>query len=245
VGVGLVIVGDELLSGKRQDRHLPQIIEKLSARGLDLDWARMVGDDLDRLATCYRETFAGGDIVFSCGGIGGTPDDLTRQAAAQALGLAIERHPEAVALLEAKFGAETYPNRIRMAELPVGARLIPNPVNQIPGFSLRDHHFVPGFPKMAWPMIDWVLDTQYPGLAGEPRGERALRVMATPESALIPLMEALMASHPEVKPYSLPSSARDGEIELGIKGPTRELDAVYIELTAALTAAGHPWRPQD
>ncbi|WP_278977136.1 molybdopterin-binding protein, partial [Oligella urethralis] len=77
---GLIIVGDEILSGRRQDKHLSKVIELLSARGMDLSWARFIGDDLDELVRIYRETFASGDIVFSTGGIGATPDDKTREA---------------------------------------------------------------------------------------------------------------------------------------------------------------------
>jgi molybdopterin-biosynthesis enzyme MoeA-like protein len=90
---GLIIVGDEILSGKRQDKHLAKVIELLSARGLALAWVRYVGDDRPRITAALREAFASGDIVFSCGGIGATPDDHTRQCAAAALGRPLELHP--------------------------------------------------------------------------------------------------------------------------------------------------------
>lgn len=141
--VGLILIGDELLSGLRQDKHLPQVMSFLKARGLPLAWVRMIGDDWDLLLQTLHETLQSNDIVFSFGGIGATPDDLTRQAVAAATGVELIRHPEAVALLEGRFGADAYPNRIRMSELPAGARLIPNPINQIPGFKVQHHHFVP------------------------------------------------------------------------------------------------------
>ena len=75
----------------------------------------------------------------------------------------LARHPEAVAEIEARFGAEAYPHRVLMAEFPAGSSIIPNPFNRIASFSIRDHHFFPGFPQMAWPMLDWVLATRYPG----------------------------------------------------------------------------------
>src|SRR4249919_3133273 len=99
-GVGGIIIGDEILSGKREDRHLSQVIATLGKRGLTLDWARYEGDDRERLTRALRDSFARDDIVFSFGGVGATPDDHTRQAAAAALGVPIERHPEAVAALE-------------------------------------------------------------------------------------------------------------------------------------------------
>jgi len=99
--IGALIIGDEILSGKRQDKHLSHLIAALAARGLRLAWARYEGDDRARLAAVLRDSFAHGDVVFSFGGVGATPDDHTRQAAAAALGLPLVRHPEAVAAIEA------------------------------------------------------------------------------------------------------------------------------------------------
>jgi len=91
---GLVIVGDEILSGKRADKHMPKLIELLSARGLQLEWAAYVGDSPDRITATLERAFASGDVVFSCGGIGATPDDHTRQCAARALGVELGLHPQ-------------------------------------------------------------------------------------------------------------------------------------------------------
>src|SRR5262245_13675773 len=96
---GLVIVGDEILSGKRQDKHLPKVIELLAARGLTLAWARYVGDERERITVLLRDVFAGGEAVFCCGGIGATPDDHTRQCAAAALGVPLQLHPQAKELI--------------------------------------------------------------------------------------------------------------------------------------------------
>jgi molybdopterin-biosynthesis enzyme MoeA-like protein len=89
---GLVVIGDEILSGKRQDKHLAKVIELLGARGLELTWARYAGDDRTQITPVLREAFASGDVVFSCGGIGATPDDHTRQCAAAALDLPLVLH---------------------------------------------------------------------------------------------------------------------------------------------------------
>ncbi len=242
MAIGLIIIGNELLTGKRKDKHLPRLIEILGARGLELSWVRMVGDDGPRLTGTLRETFATGDLVFSFGGIGATPDDLTRQCAAEAAGLELVRHPEAVSLLEARFGEQAYPNRIRMAELPSGAVLIPNPVNQIPGFSVGDHHFVPGFPNMAWPMTEWVLDTRYRSLFGTaPALERVIKVFDTPESELIPLMEAVLANIPGITISSLPSTERRGELELGVRGSQDSVADAVAQLVDGLDALGARW----
>jgi molybdopterin-biosynthesis enzyme MoeA-like protein len=217
--VGLILIGDELLSGLRQDKHIPQVLAFLKARGLQLAWVRMVGDDWDLLLQTLHETFQSHDIVFSFGGIGATPDDLTRQAAATAAGVRLLRHPQAVALIEGRFGAEAYPNRIRMSELPDGATLLPNPINQIPGFKLQHHHFVPGFPNMAWPMVEWALDTYYHQYFDTtPPVEQRWLLENVMESELIPMMEELLSTFPEVRLSSLPSTAERRKIDFGLKG---------------------------
>lgn len=215
---GAVIIGDEILSGRRQDKHLPRLIGLLAARGLELAWCRYVGDDAELLTATFRETFASGASVFSFGGIGATPDDLTRQCTAAAAGVPLERHPEALGLIVEKFGEAAYPLRVLMADFPKGSVVIPNPYNRIAGFSFRGHHFVPGFPQMAWPMVEWVLDTQYAHLfAPGATVERSVVVLGAVESQLIPLMNEVLAAFPGVKLFSLPT-AGEARIELGVKG---------------------------
>ncbi len=242
-GFGAVIIGDELLSGKRQDRHLPKVIELLSARGLELDWVRYLGDDSARLTRSFRETFASNDVVFSFGGIGGTPDDRTRQCAAEAAGVTVEAHPEGLRELEAQFGPGGTPQRLRMVEFPQGADIIPNPVNRVPGFSLHHHHFVPGFPNMAWPMIEWVLDSLYPHLhAVGSRKEVNLVVRGVRESEMTPTLEEFNARYPELKISCLPRwCPPDFELELGLRGPVADVEAARVELEQALTGNGWRW----
>ena len=150
---GAYIIGDEILSGKRQDKHLAQLIQTLASRGLQLAWCEYLGDNPGHITRSLQRSFASGDIVFSFGGIGATPDDHTRQSAAAALGLPIIRHAGAVAEIEAQFGEGAYPKRVLMADFPQGAELIPNPINRVAGFRINQHHFLPGFPEMAWPMM--------------------------------------------------------------------------------------------
>jgi molybdopterin-biosynthesis enzyme MoeA-like protein len=245
MNIGALIIGDEILSGKRSDKHLPHVIGTLAARGLTLDFVHYLGDDRARLTALLRDSFARGDLLFSFGGIGATPDDHTRQAAAAALGLPLVRHPEAVAEIEARFGADAYPHRVLMAEFPEGARVIPNPVNRIAGFAIRDHHFFPGFPQMAWPMLDWVLATWYADLRQVPPQERAIVVHDAGESQLLPLMEANVALFPQLKLFSLPSFMPDGarRIELGVKGDPTRVDAAIAHLKEGVEAAGFRWEP--
>jgi len=237
--IGLLIIGDELLNGRRQDRHLAHMIEVLGARGLEPAWCLLAGDDPEFLSDTLRRTLATPDLVFCFGGIGATPDDCTRQCAAQAAGVALRRHPEAAALIESRFGEAAYPYRIRMADLPDGARLIPNPVNQIPGFSIADHHFVPGFPQMAWPMVDWVLTTHYSALQRPAKpASYALWIERKPESELIPIMEQVLAQHPMIKLSSLPRLGAQPHIELAVRGDPIEAGAAWERLTGALSAEG-------
>lgn len=238
--VGALIVGDEILSGKRQDKHLSHAQETLAARGLGLDYATYLGDDRERLTAVLRESFARDDLVFAFGGIGATPDDHTRQAAAAALGVPLERHPEAVAELTAKFGAEAYPNRVLMAEFPQGSRIIPNPFNRVAAFAIRQHHFFPGFPQMAWPMMDWVLATWYPDLVRVKPVERAIAVFDAGESMLLPLMNENVARFPGLKLFSLPSFLPDGgrRIELGVRGDPAQVGAGIDHLRDGVRAMG-------
>src|SRR6185436_2822712 len=134
MAIGALIIGDEILSGKRQDKHLAKAIEILGARNLELAWAEYVGDDPARITATLRRTFASTDIVFSFGGIGATPDDHTRQCAAAATGRSLAIHPEGLKELEARFGTEITERRLRMIEFPEGSAIVPNPYNRIPGF---------------------------------------------------------------------------------------------------------------
>jgi molybdopterin-biosynthesis enzyme MoeA-like protein len=201
----------------------------------------MVGDDAGLLEDTLRQTLAGNDVVFSFGGIGATPDDRTRQCAASAANVPLEFNAEGTRLLEERFGENAYPKRIHMVEWPVGAQVIPNPVNQVPGFSFGHHHFVPGFPKMAWPMVEWVLDTHYADLHREERNvELLIEALDTPESALIDLMQQVMDAHRQVRIACLPNASGQRSIEFGVRGEAIAADNAYEALETALTEAGVP-----
>lgn len=246
MAIGLIIIGDEILSGRRQDRHFAKVREILAARGLRLSWVCYLGDDRARIRATLLQTFASDDIVFSTGGIGATPDDHTRQAAAEALGRPLVLHPEAARLIAERtqeVGLPLTAERLRMGEFPAGAELIPNPYNRIPGFSVGDHHFLPGFPEMAWPMLEWVLDNRYAHLFhAHPLEERAFVVRGLAEATLIPLMEQVEAQYQGVRVFSLPrldpQRRTGGEIELGVKGPAERLDAAIDSLLAGALALG-------
>ena len=279
---GLIIIGDEILSGKRADKHLPKVIELLKARGLSLDYAEYVGDDPERITVAIERAFTSGDVVFSTGGIGATPDDHTRQCAAHALGVPLVLHAEARTLIEQRmqemardqgrvYDAELADNRHRMnmGLFPQGAQIIPNPYNKIPGFFFigkpkseltsgsaqresapaldSDPHagverggvyFVPGFPVMAWPMIEWVLDTHYRAFfTAQAWLERSVIVFGAMEATLTPLMESIEREHIGIKVFSLPSVDHPQfgrHIELGVKGAPGRVAGAYIALLEGL-----------
>ena len=241
MAIGLIIIGSELLSGRRQDGHMAHAIELLDARGLNLAWSTYLEDDPQRITAALRSTMGSPDWVFCFGGIGATPDDHTRQAAADAAGLPLECHAEAAAVIEQRFGAKAHPQRIRMAHLPQGCRLIPNPVNQIAGFSLNHHHFLPGFPQMAWPMMNWVLEEHYADAFGQPAVERILRLPGITEGLLIGVMEDFVRRYPDLKLSCLPHMEEDyRETELGVRGPGEATEMALAWLREALETEGFP-----
>ena len=254
---GIIIIGDEILSGRREDKHLAKTIALFGARGLQLAYADYVGDDRTRITAALQRAFASGDVVFSFGGIGATPDDHTRQCAAAALQTRLELHPQAKALIQERMqdvarekGLPYEPerddnlHRLNMGVFPAGARLIPNPYNKIPGFSCEGAnggavHFVPGFPVMAWPMVEWVLDQFYqPHFRQHAWQERSVIVFGAMEATLTPLMERIEQAH-AVKVFSLPSvdhPTYGRHIDLGVKGSPVAVEAAFADLLAGLQA---------
>ncbi|NEX61160.1 competence/damage-inducible protein A [Noviherbaspirillum galbum] len=265
MAIGLIIIGDEILSGKRADKHFSKVVKILGARGLQIAWAQYVGDDRERITDALRRSLVSGDMVFSCGGIGATPDDHTRQCAAMALGVPLALHPEARerireriadtardAGVEPDFDAPDNLHRLKMGEFPEGASIIPNPFNKIPGFAIRagaedGHYFVPGFPVMAWPMIEWVLDTHYAHLfRTTPRAEKSVLVYETAESTITPLMEQLETAYPGIKVFSLPSvgdAQTRRHIELGVKGEPAQVEEAYAAMCAGLDVLNAEYVP--
>jgi len=263
---GLIIIGDEIMSGKRQDKHLPKVIELMTARGLSLSWAEYVGDVPDRITATLQRAFQSVDVVFSCGGIGATPDDHTRQCAGRALGVPLVLHPEAKRLIQERMqdtakeqGLPYEPDRpdnvhrLNMGVFPDGAKIIRNPYNKIPGFSCQGPaggvvHFVPGFPVMAWPMIESVLDTHYSAhFRQNAYIEKSVIILGAMEATLTPLMESIETAHPGVKVFSLPSVDHPHwgrHIELGVKGEPDAAHRAYLALRQGLSAFSLQYGPE-
>jgi molybdenum cofactor synthesis domain-containing protein len=256
----LIVVGDEILSGKRQDKHMSKMIELLNERGLSLHQVEYVGDDRQAITEVLKKSFATDDVVFSTGGIGSTPDDHTRQCAAAALNVPLVLHPEAKELItqrintmaegdaeKAKLSNPDNVLRMKMGEFPLGSEIIPNSYNLIPGFRIKQHHFLPGFPVMAAPMMAWVLDELYSDLFHlTDFVEKSFIIPLGMEASLTALMEQIEATHAGVKVFSLPSvgDPRKGgvfakrHIELGLKGSLAEVEKAFPFLKEGVLKLG-------
>lgn len=270
--IGLIIIGDEILSGKREDKHLAQVIRILNDRGLSLAWAEYVGDDPLRITAVLARALSSGHLVFSCGGIGATPDDHTRQCAAKALGVSLVLHPQARIWITERmqdmateqgiaFDGSSAENqrRLEMGVFPQGAGVIANPYNKIPGFVCASTaaepahpqagvYFVPGFPVMAWPMIESVLDNWFVDVFAQGAyAEQSVIVLGALESTLAPLMVRIEAEHRGIKVFSLPSVDHPQwgkHIELGVKGSPVPVQKAYVDLMHALQAMNIPLGPE-
>ena len=242
VEFGALIIGDEILSGKRQDKHFDYLQKTLKKYKLSLSWVKYIQDDSDEIIQSIKESIKSQTIVFCFGGIGATPDDFTRQAAADAFNLQLIRNEEAVKRIEAQFGEGAYPKRVLMADIPNDASLIPNEINKIPGFKIRHHHFLPGFPEMAWPMVEWVLNEYYKDLLNKNDfAEASIWINDVSESQLIDLMNSIVKKYPEIKLFSLPKLEPVKTIELGVKGSSEFVNKAIREIQEKIADLGYQW----
>lgn len=257
--VRLIIIGDEILSGRRQDKHFSKFVELLGQRGMQLSAAEIISDARADIVNVLKRSFSTPDVVFCCGGIGATPDDQTRQAAAEALGLPLRLHPQAADLIaqrcadmerkgqgSADMSLPENRQRLQMGVFPEGADIVPNPYNKIPGFFIRNHTFMPGFPVMAWPMAEWTLDTRFPHLHHQDATiEHSFLVFSMPESRIVPVLEEIEHRWPGIKAFSLPSMGGEGRphIELGVRGDPEMATQALAFLRERTTALGGQLTP--
>lgn len=235
---GLIIIGSEILDARVDDCHFVACRRLLAEHRLPLNYVEILRDEPRLITAQLRWALSQNLPFFCCGGIGGTPDDYTRACAAEALGVPITTHPEGRAILEERYVGDPIPEPVlRMVQFPDGARLIPNPVNRIPGFSVGDGHFVPGFPQMAKPMMDWVLQAYY-----EPGPEQLRRTMILPgakEAYLTTTLDALTADYPALSISSLPRFTQTGtEVELSVAGDPTAVVEAFSRLRAEIDALG-------
>jgi molybdenum cofactor synthesis domain-containing protein len=193
----VLLIGDEILSGRTKDRNLGFIADYLFALGIDLKEARVVADVEAEIVAAVNELRARYGYVFTTGGIGPTHDDITADAMAKAFGVAIDHHPQAVATLTAYFkeiGREPNEARMRMARVPKGATLIDNPVSKAPGFQIGNVFVMAGVPKIMQAMLEQVM----PRLAkGVPMQSRAIEVLGGEGDLAKPLGE-IQSRYPTV-----------------------------------------------
>lgn len=223
-----VVIGTELLNGRRTDKHFPFLMNALLKRGHSLAGHFVIPDVPERMERLFKWIKDEDAFMFCFGGIGATPDDCTRAIAAKVFtNKPLTPHPRAIELIQTQFGQEATPIRLRMGELPQGATLLDNPINQVPGFALNNQYFfTPGFPAMAQPMALQAIENYIPINSSNFFIWNA--IVYAPESILVPLMEALPN---EVALSSLPHMGENGKrhVEIELKSTDEALLRESVE----------------
>jgi len=229
----VLIIGDEILSGRTADTNLNTIARFLSSLGIDLMEARTVGDRPAQIVEALNALRAGHDYVFTTGGIGPTHDDITADCVAEAFGVEISERADALAILERRYGDELNEARRRMARIPDGGVLIANPVTDAPGFQIGNVFVMAGVPKIMTAMLEDVAPRLRTGTVVH---ARTLRVMGVGEGAIAaPLAEAAKANR-DLSFGSYPFGAgSDGEV--GTNLVVRGRDAQAVEAAVGALAA--------
>jgi molybdenum cofactor synthesis domain-containing protein len=235
----VLVIGDEVLSGRTQDTNTNTIARFLAALGIDLIEARVIGDDVDRIVAVLNELRAAHDYVFTTGGIGPTHDDMTADAVARAFGVALPEHPEALAILEKRYGDDFNAARRRMARIPEGGSLIANPVTDAPGFQIGNVFVMAGVPKIMTAMLEDVAPRLRTGAVVH---SRTLRVTGVGEGAVADVLSAAARANRGLSFGSYPfGHGSVGEIGTNFVVRGREeaaVDAAAARLKSDLAAAG-------
>ncbi|MFN3931127.1 MAG: competence/damage-inducible protein A [Brevundimonas sp.] len=235
----VLIIGDEVLSGRTQDTNLNTIARFLGALGIDLLEARTVGDRKGQIVESLNALRAGHDYVFTTGGIGPTHDDITADAVATAFGVTLSEHPEALAILERRYGAEFNAPRRRMARVPEGGTLIANPVTDAPGFQIGNVFVMAGVPKIMTAMLEDVAPRLRTGAVVH---ARTVRVTGVGEGDVADLLSAAARANREISYGSYPfGHGSVGEVGTNLVVRGRDQAAVEVAvagLLEALAAAG-------
>ncbi len=231
----MLVIGDEILSGRTRDSNLHHLAGRLTEAGIDLREARVVADDHAVIVAAVRALSEAHDHVFTSGGIGPTHDDITADAVAEAMGASIGVRDDARAILQAHYdarGTEMNEARLRMARIPEGAALIDNPVSAAPGFRIGNVHVMAGVPSIFEAMLEGVLPTL---TGGTPLVSRTLPV-SRPEGDVAEMLGALAQAFPALSVGSYPFN-RDGNpgTNIVIRGAdAQQVDEAAEELTARL-----------
>jgi molybdenum cofactor synthesis domain-containing protein len=239
VTAAVLIIGDEILSGRTQDTNLRDIARYLNVHGVDLAEARTVPDVMDEIVAALNPLRARYNYVITTGGIGPTHDDITADAVAQAFGVGLVEHPEIIAMMSARWGGELTPARRRMARVPVGGYLVKNPVAGPPGFGIGNVFVLAGVPQIMRGMLE---DVGPRRVGGRPTRSRTVRVEGSGEGVIAAPLETVAKAHPAMSLGSYPFFGPEGYgSNLVLRGRDEaELTATVAELIAALTEAGIP-----
>lgn len=197
--VGIVILGDEVLKAEIAEANIGYMLPQLNAWGADVALCAILPDQVDVVVRHLKFFLQETDLLILTGGIGPTPDDITREAVARAAGVPLAVHPDAKAALEAYYGDRINPHRILMATVPQGAVLIPNPVSAAPGFYVARMAAFPGIPRLLREMFGWIR----PLVSGK-RKSRVTLFGRAPESAYAGIMSEVMRDFPDVQVGSYP-----------------------------------------
>jgi molybdenum cofactor synthesis domain-containing protein len=237
VTAAVMIIGDEILSGRTQDTNLNHIARYLGAHGVDLAEARVVGDIKEEIVEALNALRARYDYVLTTGGIGPTHDDITADCVAAAFGVELYEHPEILAMMTARWQGELTPARRRMARVPVGGDLVKNPVAGPPGFTIGNVFVMAGVPQVMRGMLE---DVGWRLKGGAVVLSRNVRVDGSGEGVIAEPLERVARAHPDLSLGSYPFFGPEGYgSNLVIRGrDAGELEAVVVELVAALLGAG-------
>ena len=233
----VLIIGDEILSGRTQDTNLNAIAHFLGALGVDLKEARVVGDEEADIVEALNALRSAYDYVFTTGGIGPTHDDITADCVAKAFGVELYEHPEIMAMMTDRWGDQLNAARRRMARVPEGGTLVRNPVNGPPGFQIGNVFVLAGVPQIMRGMLE---DVGHRLKGGAVVVARTVRVDGSGEGAIAAPLEAVARAHPNLSLGSYPFFSHEGYgSNLVVRGrDPAEVDATVRELTDALRAAG-------
>ncbi|WP_295242869.1 molybdopterin-binding protein [uncultured Brevundimonas sp.] len=235
----VLVIGDEILSGRTQDTNTNTIARFLAALGIDLMEARVVSDDHGRIIETLDALRSRWDYVFTTGGIGPTHDDITADAVAAAFGVALPEHPDALAILSRRYGDEFNAARRRMARIPEGGVLIANPVTDAPGFQIGNVFVMAGVPKIMQAMLEDVAPRLRTGAIVH---VQTLKVSGVGEGAVADVLRAAANQRRELSFGSYPfGHGSIGEIgtQLVIRGrDADQVDAAAHDLIAELRNLG-------
>ena len=235
VTAALVIIGNEILSGRTQDKNLAHIALKLNEVGVRLREVRVVPDIEAEIVAAVNEVRKRYDYVFTTGGIGPTHDDITTASIAKAFGVGVYRHPEAEAMLRSYIPADRINEaRLKMADVPVGAKLVPNPVSAAPGFHMDNVYVMAGIPNIMQAMLEAIL----PHLKGGDTVESISLTTDLPEGTIADGLTEIQNRYPEMDVGSYPRFVNGrGITTLVFRSPDRDKNQQAADELVTLVAS--------